>query len=626
MKQEGSARRRGADKAKPPPGGEQEPPPPAPQDVEMKEEAAAGSGSAGEGDGKAAATEHSQRELDTVTLEDIKEHVRQLEKAVSGKEPRFVLRALRMLPSTSRRLNHYVLYKAVHGFFTSNNATRDFLLPFLEEPMDTEADLQFRPRTGKAASAPLLPEVEAYLQLLMVIFLMNSKRYKEAQKISDDLMQKISTQNRRALDLVAAKCYYYHARVYEFLDKLDVVRSFLHARLRTATLRHDADGQATLLNLLLRNYLHYSLYDQAEKLVSKSVFPEQANNNEWARYLYYTGRIKAIQLEYSEARRTMTNALRKAPQHTAVGFKQTVHKLLIVVELLLGEIPDRLQFRQPSLKRSLMPYFLLTQAVRTGNLAKFNQVLDQFGEKFQTDGTYTLIIRLRHNVIKTGVRMISLSYSRISLADIAQKLQLDSPEDAEFIVAKAIRDGVIEASINHEKGYVQSKEMIDIYSTREPQLAFHQRISFCLDIHNMSVKAMRFPPNPTTRTWSLQRNGVSGSSRTWSLPRRWRRMTTTASLEPGPGEGWAEWRLAFCLFPQRSPARETVLRFPHTAHRLHMCRGQGCWEPTVPFLLPCLSVAGDSTLWAGERVAASWRQSPASWWCRQQEGTDRTMD
>ena len=141
-------------------------------------------------------------------------------------------------------------------------------------------------------------------------------------------------------------------------------------------------------------------YVQAEKLVSKSVFPEQANNNEWARYLYYTGRIKAIQLEYSEARRTMTNALRKAPQHTAVGFKQTVHKLLIVVELLLGEIPDRLQFRQPSLKRSLMPYFLLTQAVRTGNLAKFNQVLDQFGEKFQTDGTYTLIIRLRHNVIR----------------------------------------------------------------------------------------------------------------------------------------------------------------------------------------------------------------------------------
>lgn len=105
-----------------------------------------------------------------------------------------------------------------------------------------------------------------------------------------------------------------------------------------------------------------------------------------------------------------------------------------------------------------------------------------------------MIIRLRHNVIKTAIRAISLSYSRISLADIATKLMLDSAEDAEFIVAKAIRDGVIEAWIDHEGKFMQSKESIDVYSTKEPQLAFHQRIAFCLQIHNQSVKAMRFPP------------------------------------------------------------------------------------------------------------------------------------
>jgi 26S proteasome regulatory subunit N3 len=31
---------------------------------------------------------------------------------------------------------------------------------------------------------------------------------------------------------------------------------------RTAHLRHDVMGQEMLLNLLLRNYLHYNLYDQ----------------------------------------------------------------------------------------------------------------------------------------------------------------------------------------------------------------------------------------------------------------------------------------------------------------------------------------------------------------------------
>lgn len=58
--------------------------------------------------------------------------------------------------------------------------------------------------------------------------------------------------------------------------------------------------------------------------------------------------------------------------------------------------------------------------------------------------------------------MISLSYSRISLVDIAMKLQLDSPQDAEYIIAKAVRDGVIEASLDHHDGYMQSKVMLHI--------------------------------------------------------------------------------------------------------------------------------------------------------------------
>jgi 26S proteasome regulatory subunit N3 len=259
-------------------------------------------------------------------------------------------------------------------------------------------------------------------------------------------------------------------------------------------LRSDFEGQAVLLNCLLRNYLHYALYDQADKLVSKCQFPSAASNNEWARYLYYLGRIKAIQLEYSAAHRNLLQAMRKAPQHTAVGFKQTVQKMLITVELLLGEIPERQIFRQAQMRKTLSPYFQLTLAVRTGNLQAFGEALKVHGPQFQRDHTYTLIMRLHRNVVKTAVRMMALAYSRIPLSDVAVKLMLDSPEDAEFIVAKAIRDNVIEAVINHEEGYVQSKDVQDLYCTREPQQAFHHRISFCLDIHNQSVKALRFPP------------------------------------------------------------------------------------------------------------------------------------
>ena len=59
-------------------------------------------------------------------------------------------------------------------------------------------------------------------------------------------------------------------------------------------------------------------------------------------------------------------------------------------------------------------------------------------DQFKADRTFTLILRLHHNVIKTAIRRISLEYSRISLADVAAKLNLESPKDAEYIIAKVI--------------------------------------------------------------------------------------------------------------------------------------------------------------------------------------------
>jgi len=34
---------------------------------------------------------------------------------------------------------------------------------------------------------------------------------------------------------------------------------------------------------------------------------------------------------------------------------------------------------------------------------------------------------------------------------------LESEEDAEYIIAKAIRDGVVDATLDHSKGYMKSK-------------------------------------------------------------------------------------------------------------------------------------------------------------------------
>ena len=166
----------------------------------------------------------------------------------------------------------------------------------------------------------------------------------------------------------------------------------------------------------------------------------QASNNQFARYFYYIGRIKTIQLEYTEALNYLQEALRKAPQSGVVGFRITVNKCIAIVQLLKvrpsprcvrpavsrprkivskrakaerllrlqGEIPPRSMFTEPTLREALQPYMQLTQAVRNGDLASFKVAAEEHTATFRADGQLSLINRLRHNVIKAGLRKINV--------------------------------------------------------------------------------------------------------------------------------------------------------------------------------------------------------------------------
>merc|ERR1712113_213537 len=203
----------------------------------------------------------------------------------------------------------------------------------------------------------------------------------------------------------------------------------------------------------------------------------------------------AVQLEYSDSHSKLMQAIRKAPQapNVALGFKLAAHKLAVIVELLMGEIPDRSTFMQKELRVALRPYYEITQVVRSGDVNAFLQTTQRHEALFKKDKTLTLINRLRYNVIKTGLRSINLSYSRISLQDICLKLGLETPEDAAGVVAKAVVDGVIDATIDFDKQFLESKQKFDLYSSCEPQKALHKRIAFCLQMHNDTVKAMAYP-------------------------------------------------------------------------------------------------------------------------------------
>ena len=168
-----------------------------------------------------------------------------------------------------------------------------------------------------------LPEVEVYLHLLVVAAtLRRSPTFNElAARLSSLLVDRLlEMEPRHTMDCLGARAYQYFSTAHEALGRLDEIRQILLTAHRTACLRHDDMGQATLVNLLLRNYLHYNLYDQALLLVENSNdFPATVSNNRFVRHLYYRGLIDAIQLEYTEAHQII-QALRKHHKQLRLAF------------------------------------------------------------------------------------------------------------------------------------------------------------------------------------------------------------------------------------------------------------------------------------------------------------------
>ena len=128
-------------------------------------------------------------------------------------------------------------------------------------------------------------------------------------------------------------------------------------------------------------------------------------------------------------------------------------------------------------------------------MTAFQKAFSTHEKTFVADSTAFLILRLRQVVIKTALRTITLAYSRISLADVCVKLHLDSEEDTEYIVAKAIKDGVVDAIIDREEGSMISRVAKNVYETDEPHKAFIRRTEHCATLYVETVRAMRYPPN-----------------------------------------------------------------------------------------------------------------------------------
>ena len=444
------------------------------EDIEMKDET---------GENK----EKSETKPTGIYLEFIRNLIT-IVKSVSVKD-------LKTLDNNYRLINKYRREFLENDFIYLNNT---FIKPRFDfktfsKPCPQETNFKFNPITLENCQKSI--EVYSFIFMIMLTKLVDYKNYKEALSSVNDLLAFFKTNESLTINTLKAKAYYYLSLITEKLNIQDEYINQLQEAYRTACIDMDSISQVTLINCIIRYYLNNKNIEMARSFISKTKYIENISSYEDARYLFYIGKIEAIQMNYSDSYTHLSSSFRKAPEKTGQGFKNLVNKYLILVQLLMGEIPDIKSLMKSNSVRDFQefePYLLLLKIVRQGNLEEFKKGMEIYEGHFKKDGTINLAQRIRQVVIKAGLRKINLSYSRISIKDITEKLKLENEKEAEYIIAKAIRDGVFLATINHEEKYVKSKEIKDIYSTFEPQRAYQSRILFLNNIYVESQKSMKY--------------------------------------------------------------------------------------------------------------------------------------
>jgi 26S proteasome regulatory subunit N3 len=120
-----------------------------------------------------------KKDADNLAVQEIREHTKQIDKAVASKEPRFILRVLRSLPNTRRKLNANVLRSLAAQLYPAG-AERESILVYVEElPAGSAEPEVVRPRV--AVKTPL-PEVDAYFHLLSLVRLLDANLLEKASQ------------------------------------------------------------------------------------------------------------------------------------------------------------------------------------------------------------------------------------------------------------------------------------------------------------------------------------------------------------------------------------------------------------------------------------------------------------
>ncbi|KAH7845939.1 hypothetical protein Vadar_007726 [Vaccinium darrowii] len=189
-------------------------------------------------------------------------------------------------------------------------------------------------------------------------------------------------------------------------------------------------------------------------------------------YCYYGGMICIGQKRYRKALELLHNVV-TAPMSSMNAIAVEAYKKYILVSLIhLGQFSTSFpkytsSVAQRGLKNFSQPYIDLMNCYGNGKISELEAFVEENRDKFEHDHNLGLVKQVVSSMYKRNIQRLTQTYLTLSLQDIANTVQLNSPKEAELHVLQMIQDGEIYATINQKDGMVRFLEDPEQYKTCE---------------------------------------------------------------------------------------------------------------------------------------------------------------
>ncbi|KAL1128859.1 hypothetical protein AAG570_013393 [Ranatra chinensis] len=203
-------------------------------------------------------------------------------------------------------------------------------------------------------------------------------------------------------------------------------------------------------------------------------------------YYYFGGMVYTAVKKYDRAL-YMFEAVISTPAMAVSHIMLEAYKKYILVSLVLhGKVSHMPKYTSQVVTRFIKPlslaYHDLATVYATNNTEEVRLAVTKYSDTFTRDGNIGLTKQVVASLYKKNIQRLTKTFLTLSLSDVASRVQLSSPAEAERYILNMIDEGEIFATINQKDGMVVFHDDPEKYNSPGMLCKLEEEMTICTDL------------------------------------------------------------------------------------------------------------------------------------------------